>query len=354
LTFIGYLGTYTKGISKGIYSFTLDPNTSTISQPRLAATLTDPTYLAISDNNRFLYANYKVEGKGAIASFSIHHNTGELTLLHTSKSENGSYCHISVNKNNNMLVAASYGDGLIESYHIEENAALSHVISTIQHRGSGPNKERQEKAHTHYAGFSPDEQYIIAVDLGIDSILTYRVTQDQLHEVNRLATAPSSGPRHLVFHPNQQYVYVMAELRPEVIVLQFEKNTGCFKMIQSIRSVPIDFHANNQGSAISISSDGRFVYAANRGHDSIAVFAVDSETGHLTLLQLIGTEGHWPRDFSLDPSEAFLVAANEESGNLTLFARDQQTGRLTLLQGSVSVPYPVCVKFLSYTPNVKN
>ena len=131
-----------------------------------------------------------------------------------------------------------------------------------------------------------------------------------------------------------------------MIVLQYQKDEGSFEVIQTIRSVPDEFIENNQGSAIHISKDGRFVYAANRGHDSIAVFAVNQDTGKLSLVQIISTEGHWPRDFSLDPTEDFLIASNEESGNLTLYKRNKESGELTLLQADISVPYPVCVKFL--------
>lgn len=344
---IGYIGTYTKGTSKGIYSFQLHTHTETISEPTLVAELTDPTYLAISKDQSHLYSIYKADGKGAIASFSIDQSSGELSLNSKSVSQNGSYCHLSINNDSTSLVAASYGDGIVESFSMLENQSIGPVSSTVIHEGKGPNIDRQEKAHTHYVQFTPDQKYIAVVDLGIDQIITYRLDQENhLQQVHTLAVRPGSGPRHLVFHPNQRFSYVMAELRPEVIVLQYQSDEGKFEEIQTIRSVPSEFIANNQGSAIHISKDGRFVYAANRGHDSIAIFAVDNCTGKLSLIQIIGTEGHWPRDFSLDPTESFLVAANEESGSLTLYKRDQESGKLTLLKAGIQVPFPVCVKFL--------
>lgn len=344
---IGYIGTYTKGTSQGIYSFRLNTLTQTISEPALVAELTDPTYLAISKDQKHLFSIYKANGKGAIASYTIDQNTGQLSLNKKSISENGSYCYLSINNDTTALVAASYGDGMVESFSILDDQSIGSAVSTIKHEGSGPNLERQENAHTHYAQFTPDQKFIAVVDLGMDQILTYRLDQEHhLHKVHTLAVLPGSGPRHLVFHPNQRFAYVIAELLPEVIVLQYQKDEGSFKAIQTIRSVPEDFISNNQGSAIHISKDGCFVYAANRGHDSIAVFAVNQDTGKLSLVQVIGTEGNWPRDFSLDPTEDFLVASNEESGCLSLYARNHESGMLTLLQANIQVPFPVCVKFL--------
>lgn len=347
-TMIGYIGTYTKGTSQGIYSFKLDVQSGKISEPTFVSELKDPTYLTISSDNQHLYTIYKNDGKGAIAHYKINKNTGELSFIAKSESENGSYCHLSTDRSLKRLVAASYGDGRVESYTLFKDGTISPVASTIQHKGSGPNLNRQEKAHTHYAGFTPDEKFIVVVDLGIDQILTYHIVEDQFQLCNKTKLEPGCGPRHLVFHPNKSYAYVMCELRPEVLVMEFNQENGSFHIIQHIRSVPDDFKENNQGSAIHISSDGHFIYASNRGHDSIAVFEINEDSGKLSFIQLISTEGHWPRDFSLDPTENFLIASNEESGTLTLYARDQQTGILSLLQSSVTVPYPTCVKFLQY------
>ena len=187
----------------------------------------------------------------------------------------------------------------------------------------------------------------MGVDLGIDKIITYEVKDSTLTEVNRLSVNPGSGPRHITFHPNGKYAYVMTELSSEVIVLTYNPAEGSFTELQYISAVPEEFDENNQGSAIHISSDGRFVYAGNRGHNSIAVYSVDQSSGQLTFVEHTSTEGNWPRDFVLDPTEKFLVATNEKSHNLVLFSRDESTGKLTLLQSDVAVPEPVCVKFLN-------
>jgi 6-phosphogluconolactonase len=342
----GFFGTYTKGDSEGIYSFTLDAANGKIIEVEAAAALENPTYLTISEDNRFLYAVAKEGGSGGVAGFSIK-DSGQLSFINTQLSPGASPCHVSVNRENNLLLSANYHKGSAESYLLNpENGSIEAVLSSAVHEGSGPD-ERQEKAHTHYAGFNPDGNFSAVIDLGIDQLITYSLDHGQLIEKSVLKVKPGSGPRHLVFHPNNTTAYLMTEFSSEVLVLRYHPEDGRFEQLQAISTLPADFTDNNQGSAIHISSDGKFVYAANRGHDSIAIFQVD-ESHKLSFIEHTSTEGNWPRDFMLDPSEKFLIATNQNSSNVTLFSRDEETGRLTLLQSDVKVPDPVCVKFLNY------
>jgi 6-phosphogluconolactonase len=346
--FTGYIGTYTKGESKGIYSFVLETATAKITDIKIAAELENPTYINISKDNRYLYSVMKEGAEGGVASFTIE-NGGELNLINSQLSPGPSPCHVSIGHENKFLFSANYHRGTVESYVLDTNTgSILPPTSIIKHEGSGPDP-RQEKAHTHFAGVTPDEKYVVAVELGIDSIITYKLNQDStLSEVNRLTTHPGSGPRHLTFHPNGRFAYVMTEFSSEVIVLEYDVADGHFTAKQYISTLPEDFKENNQGSAIHLSTDGRFVYAGNRGHNSIAVFNVDNESGKLSFVEHVSSEGDWPRDFSIDPSGKFVVASNQESHNLVLYARDEETGKLTLLQSDITVPYPVCVKFLHY------
>ncbi|MED1625145.1 lactonase family protein [Bacillus pseudomycoides] len=344
----GYIGTYTRGESEGVYSFMLDTKTATIKEVNLVAKLDNPTYLAISRDNKYLYSVIKKGESGGVAAFSINNQTKKLEELNIQVLEGASPCHVSVDKKNSMVITANYHKGTIESYIVSgEKGTLNPVTSVIEHKGSGPNKERQEKAHTHYAGFTPDNKYVVAVDLGIDQLITYKSNRGVLTEVNRLFVKAGSGPRHLVFHPNGRYVYIMTELSSEVIVLTYNVKDGGFKEVQYISTIPKEFNENNQGSAIHISSDGRFVYTANRGHNSIAVFSVNQDSGELTSVESVCTEGDWPRDFVLDPTGKFLVVINERTSNLVVFSRDELTGKLSLLQSDDVVPDSVCVKFLN-------
>ena len=344
---VGYIGTYTKVKSEGIYTFTLDTKEGKITDVSLAAKLDNPTYLAISDNKKYLYSVIKEGQQGGIAALQIDNETGKLHLINSYVSDGAPPCHVSVDRKSSYLFSANYHKGTVESYAVnQETGAILPPSSVIEHTGRGPD-ERQEKPHTHFAGLTPDEKFVVAVDLGIDKIITYEWQNEGLMEKSSLAVKPGSGPRHITFHPNGNYAYVMTEFSSEVLVLQYDTETGSFEQLQTVSTIPENFKENNQGSAIHISSDGRFVYAGNRGHDSIAIFKVNEESGLLHFVNHTSTEGNWPRDFSLDPTDKYIVASNQESGTLALFARDQETGELTLLQKDIAVPEPVCVKFLN-------
>ncbi|SEM60359.1 6-phosphogluconolactonase [Mesobacillus persicus] len=343
--FLGFIGTYTKGDSKGIYSLHLDTETGTLNNIKVAAELENPTYLTISEDQKFLYSVIKDGENGGIASFVIIKGE-ELQFNNSTLSEGAPPCHVSANENGTVL-SANYHKGTVDYYKLTSDGGILPAASIVKHEGTGPDP-RQEKAHSHYADYTPDGKFIVAVELGIDKIFTYRLENDKLIEANRFATKPGSGPRHLVFHPSVPYAYVMTEFSSEVIVLKYNTEDGRFEQRQSISTLPESFTENNQGSAIHISTDGRFVYAANRGHDSIAAFKVHPETFELRFIEHTSTEGHWPRDFILDPTEKFLIVANQNSSNLVLFSRDLETGKLSLLQKDVRVPDPVCVKFLNH------
>lgn len=347
MKYLGYIGTYTKGESVGIYSFILDTEAKTLAAIQPAAQLDNPTYLTISKDKRFLYAVEKKGNLGGAAAFSVNRHTGELERLNEQLDEGASPCHVSVDSVNKTMVTANYHRGTVEAYLIDETSGkLLPASSVIVHHGSGPNKERQEKAHAHYAGFTPDEKYVVAVDLGIDQVITYSNETGVLNEVNTLTVNPGSGPRHLVFHPNGKFVYILTELSSEVIVASYEPETGRLTMLQTLSALPENYKEESFGSAIHVSADGRFVYAANRGHNSIAIFQVDGSTGKLSWVDHVSTAGDWPRDFMIDPTGDFLVTSNQNSSNLVLYSRDQESGRLTLLQSNIKVPNPVCVKFL--------
>ena len=347
--FIGYIGTYTNGESEGVYSFTFDAAAAKITDIKAAAHLANPTYVNISQDNHYLYAVLKEDDQGGVASFSVNEDTGELTPINKQLLNGSSPCHVSVDSNRKFLFSANYHKGTVESYHLDSNTgSITPPVSSIKHEGSGPDP-RQEKAHTHFAGVTPDKKYLAVVELGIDCLITYEISEDGvLLEVGRLPLKAGSGPRHLTFHPHKNTAYIMTEFSSEVIVLNYHPENGHFTEKQYISTLPDDFKENNQGSAIHISSDGRFIYAGNRGHNSIAIFFVNEESGELNFVDRVSSEGDWPRDFSLDPTERFLVGSNQESNNLVLYTRDSETGRLHLLQSDIKVPNPVCVKFLSY------
>ncbi|WP_085993225.1 lactonase family protein [Oceanobacillus senegalensis] len=343
----GYIGTYTKRESQGIYSFELDTDKKQIVNVNVAAKIGSPTYLNITSDKKFLYSVAKENDNGGVAAYSINQENGKLTFLNQQLVSGPNPCHVNTDKKHHYLFSTNYHKGTVDSYLLNSDGTISPASSTIQHTGSGPDP-RQEKAHVHFAGMTPDEKYLAAIDLGSDILVTYAVNEDgKLTEIHRLEVPAGSGPRHLTFHPKRKDIaYLVTEFSGEVFVLSYNSTNGKFSILQKVKTVPEDFTENNQGSAIHISSDGKFVYAGNRGHNSIAVFQVDEQSNNLNLVEITPTEGNWPRDFTLDPSENYIIASNQESDNLTLFSRDTETGKLTLIQKDIYAPEPVCIKFL--------
>lgn len=342
----GYIGTYTKETSEGVYKFSLDLDKKAITDVAPVVKLDNPTYLTVSEDNKYLYAVAKEGDQGGVTSFKIDQNSHELTPLNSLAQAGSPPCHISVNSDNSNVVTANYHTQKIVSYLTNSDGSLKELIDIGEHDGSGPH-ERQEKPHLHFAGFTPDEKYLIAIDLGSDEIITYAVFNGKLTKKHVFATKPASGPRHIVFAPNGNYAYVMTELTSEVFVLSYNADSGEFVEKQVIKAIPADYQEVNDGSAIHITKNGQFIYVANRGHNSLALFTVDQTTGELRFVEWTATEGDWPRDFALDPTEKYLVATNQKSGTLTLFERDDETGKLTLIQANVAAPEAVCIKFLN-------
>ncbi|PPA70689.1 6-phosphogluconolactonase [Jeotgalibacillus proteolyticus] len=341
-SYTGYIGTYTDGDSKGIYTFALDVEKGELTKAEVAAELPSPTYVSVSSNQEYLYA----VSPGGLTSYKIDASSGKLTVMNESAEREGTPCYVAINAENQFAAAANYHDGTVVLYKAdEETGKLTEQLSVAEQEGGGPH-ERQDAPHMHYSEFTPDGKYLIGVDLGTDEVVTYEYKKGELKDVQRLKTSEGAGPRHLAFHPNGVNAFVMTELSNEVLALAYNQEDGSFEIIQTIKAIPEDFKENSQGSAIHVSSDGRFVYAGNRGHDSIAVFEIEQNSYKLELVEYAPSGGNWPRDFVLDPTEKFLITTNQESSNAVLYKRDPETGKLTETGSSISVPDPVCVKFL--------
>ncbi|MFL0247680.1 lactonase family protein [Candidatus Clostridium stratigraminis] len=342
-----FIGTYTTGEGKGIYSLQLDLITGAIDSVRLEAELGNPTYLSIDKNNSYLYSTIKKGESGGVAAFSINSDTRSLKLLNYKVSEGSSPCHVSLNSNSTYLFSANYHRGIEEVYPIKRDGTVEKAVSTAVHSGSGPDGERQKKPHVHFSALTPDEKYLCSVDLGIDKLIIYTLESGILSKHKEIALKPGCGPRHIDFHPNGKFAYIITELSSEVIVLKYDSLKGDFEELQYISALPSGFNGESLGSAIHISLDGKYLYSSNRGHDSIAVFKIDSLTGKLTLVSHTSTDGKHPRDFNIDPMGKFLIAANRDTNNIVPFLIDKLSGKLTQVNSGVSIPNPVCIKFLA-------
>lgn len=337
------LGTYTKRESKGIYSIELDLENKTLGEIHLEAEVGSPTYLDVSNDEELLYSVMKNGDNGGITALKKTED-GTYATTDVFTIEGSSPCYVSYDAKRNFVYTANYHTGEVSVFKTDENGSLQQT-DNIKHSGKSVH-ENQKSAHAHYFDLTPDEKYLIACDLGTDEVITYEVSDEgKLSEIDVISTAPGTGPRHIVFHPNKKYAYLFGELSSDVIALAYNSENGTLSHLQTISSIPEEHTGFNGGAAIRISNDGKFVYASNRGHDSIVVYAVQ-EDGTLELVEYVPTEGEIPRDFNLDPTGQFVVVGHQDTDNLTLFERNAETGKLTLLQKDIYAPEVVCVAFV--------
>lgn len=333
------LGTYTKGESEGIYRYTLGAD-GQLSRVGLVATLENPSFLAKGAGGRLVYAVSEVGGEGSVVSYDF--GPGDTLQRISVASSGGAHpCHLSVDAKGNVLVA-NYSGGSIGYLQTDMEAGrLSETVAVSQHEGSGPH-ERQTAPHAHSVWFRPDSKGAIAVDLGTDELIEYRIEgQERLAVQSKVKMAAGAGPRHLAFHPNGKWLYVINELNSTIT--QVRNDAGALDTVASFSTLPEGFEGHNQCAHIAVSADGKFVYASNRGHNSLVLYSV-AEGGSLQVVGHESVHGDWPRHFALSPDERFIVVANERSGNLASFRRDAQTGLLTFV-AEASAPMPVCVLF---------
>lgn len=338
------IGTYTTGDSKGIYQLDLDLETKEVTS-QLACEIENPTYIVASDNKKHIYSIAKKNSKGGIASFSID-SSRKLSLQNTYL-ENGKYpCHITVNKSQTLLFAAYYHQGKLQMFTLLPDGSIGELKSELFFTGSGPNEIRQDKSHLHFVGLTPDEKFLLVTDLGTDKVSVYKIEEEELTLAHIYLSKPGSGPRHLTFHPNGKFIYLFTELSSEVIVLELNHNNGELKEVQVSNSLPDKFKDENTGSAIRITPEGKFLYVANRGFNSLTSYSIDERDGTLTFIQHTSTEGEHPRDFNIDSTGSILVVANMLTNNLVIFDINKNGGELTKLEIDIQIPTPVSIEFI--------
>lgn len=333
------LGTYTRGNSEGIYTIQLDHDNKQLEHLELVAKSESPTYLATESKRPYLYAVYSKDGKGGVGSF-----TKDGTFVDAYVEEGSAPCYVAYDEERQLVYSANYHQGLLHVLSVDDSGHLK-LADRITHEGSGPHAN-QEKAHAHYFDLTPDHKFVLSCDLGTDKVQTYQIDEEgKAHEVASLDVDPGTGPRHIAFHPDGQYAYIFGELSSQIITVSYDSNTGELTPVDSITTLPLDFDGESSGAALRVTKDGRFLYATNRGYDSIVAFEVQ-EDRTLLPLELYPSEGQTPRDFNLSEDERFLVVGHQHEDKLTLFQRNEDTGKLTLVQKDVYAPEVVCVHFI--------
>jgi 6-phosphogluconolactonase len=354
-----FVGTYTQTGTvlperpEGIFVFRLNLLNGKMDPIQAVTGISNPSYLSLTPDHRFLYVvneveEFKGQAGGGISAFSVDPESGRLNFINSQPTLGAHPCYISIDPVNQYIWAANYSGGSATILPILKDGSLAAPAVVIQNVGHGTDPLRQEKPHVHSVVLDPENQFALAADLGLDKILVYR-TKDIYQKTSKnpvfeAAARPGAGPRHMIFHPNQKFVYAVNELDATVSLFTFNKNTGALDEIQNLPTLPEDFKGTNLCADVHITPDGKFLYASNRGHDCIAGFAIDALTGRLTLVGYTPTLGKTPRNFAMTPDGRLLLAANQHSDSIVAFQIDSRTGELKPTGQVTRVPAPVCIK----------
>lgn len=354
--FLVYYGTYTGKASKGIYVSRLDADTGRLTAPELAAETPSPSFLAITPNGKFLYAanempRFQGKAAGAVTGFAIDRKSGRLTQVNQVSSGGDGPCHIVVDATGRTVLVANYGGGSVAAFAVNDNGSLDTASSFIQHTGSSVNKSRQAAPHGHCITADPANRFALACDLGLDQVLVYKLDAAKArllpNDPPYAKVPPGSGPRHLAFRPDGRFAYVINEMTCTMSTFRYDAQRGALEAIHLHSTLPTG-EAVKPGystAEVEVHPSGKFLYGSNRGHDTIAVFAIDADSGTPKPVEHASTRGKTPRSFGIDPTGRWLLAANQNSDTVVVFRIDEQTGKLTPTGQEVTVGAPVCVKF---------
>lgn len=349
-----YVGTYTSGKSEGIYLYRLDLTSGKLTHAATARGVRDPSFIALAPGRGNLYAVNEVEdfgGKksGALSSFAIDQRTGNLRFLNHQPSLGGAPCYVDVDRGGRFVLLANYSGGNVAVLPIKGDGSLGEATDLKQDVGSSINVDRQEGPHAHCIVLDPANRFAYGCDLGTDKVMIYRFDSRRGKLIPGrmpwVQLKPGAGPRHITFHPDGKYAYVINELHATVTAFTHDRDRGDLKEVETIPTLPADFTGENTSADIHVSPDGRFLYCSNRGHDSIAAFQIAPRSGKLTFIGHQSSGGKAPRNFAIDPTGAFLLVANQKSDNIVTYRRDIKTGRLSATGHVADVPSPVCLKF---------
>jgi 6-phosphogluconolactonase len=350
-----YVGTYTGPVSKGIYRLDFNPASGALTSKALVAETTNPSFLAISPNKKFLYAANEVsktQGNptGMVSAFAINPKTGDLAPLNRQPSGGADPCYVVVDPTGKFVLVANYSGGSVEVLPIDEEGRLLQQTALVQHKGSSVDKGRQAGPHAHSIDLDASGKVAVSADLGLDKLMVYRFDpRDGELSPNftpHASVAPGSGPRHFAFHPDGKHAYAINEMASTVTAFDYDAGHAKLAEVQTISTRSPGGKPGNSTAEILVHPSGKFVYGSNRGDDSLAIYSVEPASGTLKLAGHQSTGGKTPRNFGIDPTGRFLIAANQDSNTLVVFRIDRETGLLKQVGEPVAMPAPVCVKFV--------
>lgn len=351
--YLVFIGTYTGNGSEGIYSFNFNPTTGFVSKIEMAAVTDNPSFIAIDRKGQFLYAVNEIDtfyndSTGAVSVFKIDHQSGKLKFIQQISSLGAHTAHLSLDKSGKFLLVANYTSGNISVFPIGEDGRLGDHTAFIQNYGSSINTERQTSPHAHFIQITDDNRFVLVADLGIDKILIFQfdsITGSlKPNDPEFINLDPGSGPRHFAFSQSGKFLYVLNELTSTVTVFDFDP-TSSLQSKQTISTLPQNFEGTNTAAEILVDSNGKFLYASNRGDNSIVQFSINPVTGILSPIAWVSSGGNAPRYFEIDPTGKWLFSANQRSDNILLFKIDQENGVLITTNQNINIKSPVCIKF---------
>ena len=344
-----YFGTHSRGPGIGFSVAHFDTDTGALTQPRFLTEAVEPAYFVIHPDGRHLYT-CNSGSPGGVSAYEIDRATGQLTLLNKEPSGGGDASYVCLDQTGRFVLVANYEGGNIAVFALQPDGRIGGRTAFAQHTGSSVDPKRQTHAYAHSIIVDPTNRFALVADLGLDRLFVYRFDEKngslRPNDPPFATVRPGSGPRHVKFHPNGRWVYLISEMGCTVTAFNWDSDHGALTEFQTISTLPADFKGASTCAEIKVHPNGRFLYGSNRGHDSLAVFAIDSTTGRLAPLEYVSTRGKIPRNFTFDPTGRWILCTNHGSDNAVVFRVDATTGRLTPTGQPVSVPSPVCERFL--------
>lgn len=343
-----YIGTFSNNDNSGIYVAEFDRDAQSMLVIDTVTTPQNPSFLSIASDGNYLYSVNRESVSddpehGSISAFQIS-NSGLLLSLNQVSTGDAGPCYVSSDNQGNWLFTAHYNGGSWGAHQLLSQGVVSKLVALYEHKGSSIDSARQQAPHAHMISTDPDNEYIVVSDLGLDQVKIHSI-QPTFDSINVIQTTPGSGPRHFAFHPELDIIYVAEELSSTVSVWPFTPQYP-ISQLQRLSTLPAEFDAKNSVADMHLSPDGKFLYVSNRGHNSLAIYAV-GEDGILTLVGHQSTMGERPRNFCIDPQGDFIWVANRDSNEVVLFVRDKNTGLLEFTGQKISVPEAVCIKYLT-------
>ncbi len=348
-----FVGTYTDGKSKGIYRMVLDTASGKLTEPTLAAELSNPSFLAVHPTGKYLYAVNESSGPGkggGVTSFALDPKTGELTKLNQESTVGDGPCHLVVDATGKNVLVANYGGGSVAVLPLGPDGKLGPASDFVQHTGKVFDPRRQGTPHAHSINVDKENRFAVVADLGLDRVFVYKF--DPIggkltpNDPPWTKVKNRSGPRHFAFHPDGKHAYVINEIDCTVTAFDYDAERGKLTAVQTIPTMPVAVQGRHSTAEVVVHPSGKFLYGSNRGHDSLAVYSIEPGTGHLKIVEYESTQGKTPRNFAVDPTGAYVLAENMGSGTIVVFRVDPETGALEPTGQTALVPSACCVKFL--------